>query len=123
MNATTSPTSGSRLPMNATTSPTNATATPTCATGPPTIPSSAIGGTKRQQGTNQAAPNGCGRGGDLRVTAQPLAPLPTCTTGPRQSSWPRARGCTPGTPAAVVSAAVRQPAPTTMRWRGWWSKR
>jgi ANTAR domain len=43
-------------------------------TGPSAIPTSVVGGTKRQQGTSEAAPNGCGRGGDLRVTAQPSPP-------------------------------------------------
>jgi hypothetical protein len=56
MNAITSPTSASGPPTNATTSPTNATAMPTHATGPPAIPSSAVGGTRRQQGTSEAAP-------------------------------------------------------------------
>jgi hypothetical protein len=47
----------------------NATAPLTSVTGPPAIPSSAVGGTKRQRGST----NGCGRRGDLRVTAAPLA--------------------------------------------------
>ena len=42
---------------------------PTSVTGPPAIPSSAVGATKRQRGST----NGCGRRGDLRVTAAPLA--------------------------------------------------
>jgi hypothetical protein len=54
--ATTSPTNGSGPLTSATTSPTNATAMPTRATGPPAMPSSAVGGTKRQQGTSEAAP-------------------------------------------------------------------
>jgi hypothetical protein len=72
--ATTAPTLASRRLMSATIAPTNATAMPTSATGPPAIPSSAVGWTKRQQGTSEAAPNGCGRGGGLRVRAQPSPP-------------------------------------------------
>jgi hypothetical protein len=52
----TTQTHGSGPLTSATTSPTNATGPPTNATGPPAIPSSAVGGTKRQQGTSEAAP-------------------------------------------------------------------
>jgi hypothetical protein len=72
----TTPTLASGPPTSATTSPTNvtgplmnATAPLTSVTGPPAIPSSAVGATKRQRGSA----NGCGRRGDLRVTAAPLA--------------------------------------------------
>jgi hypothetical protein len=52
----TTSTSASGPPTNAITSPTSASGPPTSATGPPPIPGSAVGGTKPQLGTSEAAP-------------------------------------------------------------------